>query len=103
MKTLLLTLFLFLIAAEAHAISTYRTTSMSCSAVQAVVREEGQVILRWMSMRVPGLPRYGRYVRSDRWCNLGEDPAMAYVPTSDKDSCLVYQCRPTIKFKNRVR
>lgn len=98
MKILLLALSFSVVAAEAQAISRYTTTSMSCRNVQAAVRSEGEAILRWTSKRVQGLPRYGRYVRSDQWCNLGEDAVVAYVPSADKQSCLVYECKPAVRF-----
>lgn len=93
MKTLLLALCLSMIAAEAQAISRYTTTGMSCRNVQAAVRKDGEAILRWTSKRVQGLPRYGRYVRGDQWCNIGEDAVAAFVPSADRQSCLVYECK----------
>ena len=78
---------------EAQAISRYESTSMTCAAVKSTVRGEGAVILRWMSTKNPGLPRYSRYVRSSSYCDPGKVAVTAYVPSADTRSCRVKRCK----------
>jgi len=77
---------------DAQAISRYQTMRMSCAEVQAAVKREGAVILRWQSRNNPGLPLYGRYVSDRRFCELGEVTDFESVPTKDVRSCTVKQC-----------
>ena len=93
MKTILLAACLTLVAAEAQAISRYDPTRMSCGRVQATIASQGAVILRYQSTRVPGLPLYDRYVKDERFCNMGEVRARAYVPSADAKSCPVFICK----------
>ena len=58
---------LSLLAAEASAINRYQTTSMSCAKIKAILNNEGAAILRWQSTRNPGLPLYGRFVKSRQY------------------------------------
>lgn len=95
MKTLLsavaLVFGLFLMSSQAEAISRYNATSMSCQRVQATVRNEGAVILRWQSPR--GNPRFGRFVANGRFCSGGERAEMSSVPSADRKSCPVRECK----------
>jgi len=93
MRTILLAACLMLVATEAQAFSRYDPTRMSCDGVQATIARQGAVILRYQSTRVPGLPLYDRYVRDERFCNMGEVRARAYVPSADTRSCPVYVCK----------
>ena len=93
-KTVLFALCLSMVAAEAHAISRYNSTSMSCGEVKAIVRGEGEAIMRWQSTNIQGLPRYGRFVRNDRFCGAGERAETSYIPTADVRSCPVLECKP---------
>ena len=95
MKAVLAALSLVLISAEAHAISRYNSQSMSCAEARAVVREEGAAILRWRSARNPTLPLYGRFVRDDSYCSSMERSRTSFVPTLDRPSCAVYECKPS--------
>ena len=90
-SALSLTLGLCVLASEAQAISRYNPTTMSCGEVKSTVRREGAVILRWTSPR--GLPLYNRYVANERFCRFNEEAETAYVPSSDRKSCPVYECR----------
>lgn len=92
MKLLIAVAFVALTVGEAQAISRYQTMRMSCAEVQATVRREGAVILRWQSRNNPGLPLYGRYVSDRRFCQLGEVTDFESVPTADDPSCTVKQC-----------
>ena len=91
MKTVLIALCLSLVSLDAHAISRYNSTSMSCGEVKATVRAEGAVILRWRSPR--GIQRYGRFVAHGGFCELGTRAETSYVPASDRKSCGVYECK----------
>lgn len=93
MKTALIALSLLMVATEAHAISRYNSTSMSCGKIKATVRAEGAVILRWRSLRNPSIQRYGRFVAHDGYCSTSERAETSYVPSSDRDSCGVFECK----------
>jgi hypothetical protein len=94
MKAVLLTLCLSLAAIEAHAISRYNSTSMTCDEVKAAVGAEGEAILRWRSTTVPGLQRYGRFVSSQEFCRMSERAETSYIPTADRKSCALSECKP---------
>ena len=90
-RTAWLTLALALLPLEAQAISRYNSTSMTCAQVRAVVRSEGAAIMRWRSNR--GIQRYGRYVAHDGFCPASEIAEWSYIPTADRASCPVYECK----------
>ena len=94
MKVLLTALGIALIASQAHAISRYQSTGMSCDEVRSVISEEGAVILRWQSKTVANLPRFDRFVSDSRFCSSNEITAFASVPTSDSRACTVKKCEP---------
>lgn len=77
---------------ESAAINRYQTTSMSCAKIKAILNSEGAAILRWQSTRNPGLPLYGRYVKSRQFCEQSEVTEYASVPTADTKSCSVRKC-----------
>jgi hypothetical protein len=91
MKTVLIALCLTLVSLDAHAISRYNSTSMSCAEARATVLAEGAVILRWRSPR--GIQRYGRFVAHDGFCEWSEIAEIAYVPARDRASCPVLECK----------
>lgn len=93
MRILLVALGISLLAVEAHAISSYNPLQMTCAEVKAVIRREGQVMLRWTSPTA-GVPRYGRYVSNSSFCATGERARQTLVPTRDRKSCGVSDCRP---------
>lgn len=76
---------------EAQAISRFTSTSMSCGAVQSVVRNQGAVILRWTSPQT-GNPRWGRFVASSRYCDPNERAVRTSVPSAG-GSCTVRRCQ----------
>ena len=90
-KTLMLALALTLVGADAQAISRYNTEGMTCSEVQAVLRNEGAAILRYRSKRT-GARLYGRYVYTSHFCDISQYADWRYVPTADVASCPVKQC-----------
>lgn len=91
MKAVLMAMGVLLLSAEAHAISRYTSTSMSCDRVRATVRAEGAVILRWQGNS--GAPRFGRFVAHGGFCESGTRAETSYVPASDRRSCPVYECK----------
>lgn len=88
----LLILVLSFMSADAYAISRYNSQGMTCGQVQASIRNEGAVILRYASRRNPSLPLYDRYVLHDGYCEYGEYAKYASVPTRDTASCPVSKC-----------
>ena len=80
---------LLLVAFGASADPAFTITNMSCSAIQAAVRDNGSVILHWRSKS--GAPLYGRYVSDRRFCRPGEIVNFASVRAADK-SCNVKKC-----------
>ena len=91
MKSVLLALVLSFVSLEAQAISRYNPTTMSCAEVKGTVRSEGAVILRWQSPR--GMPLYNRYVAHDGYCSTSEEAERAFVPSADRQSCAVFECK----------
>ncbi|MBX3576588.1 MAG: hypothetical protein KF723_05225 [Rhizobiaceae bacterium] len=82
------------LATPAAAISRYNVDSMSCSQAQQTVRSDGAAILRYSSKRTPGLTLYGRYVRNDLFCSGHEIAERVWIPTADRKSCPVLECKP---------
>ena len=91
MKSILIALCLLLISFEAQAISRYNSTSMSCGEIKATVRGEGAVILRWRGNS--GIQRYGRFVAHGGFCESGTRAETSYVPSADRRSCAVRECK----------
>ena len=91
MKSILIALCLMLMSLEAHAISRYNSTSMSCGEIKATVRGEGAVILRWRGNS--GIQRYGRFVAHGGFCESGTRAETSYVPSADRRSCAVRECK----------
>lgn len=91
MKAVLIALSLLLVSFEAQAISRYNSTSMSCGEIKATVRGEGAVILRWRGNS--GAQRYGRFVAHTGFCSAGERAETSYVPSADRRSCSVRECK----------
>lgn len=83
---------LSLIAAEAHAINRYTSTSMTCAAAAATISSEGAAIMSHQSTRTGNLI-YDRYVRNRQFCQPNETTVRAWIPTSDRKSCPVYRCK----------
>ncbi len=82
---------LSLLAVEAHAISRYTSTSMTCSKVKAIISRDGAAIMQHRSPRT-GLPLYDRYVKNRLFCPGGQTTDRAYIPTSDLPACPVNRC-----------
>lgn len=90
-RTVLLALAVTLLPLQAQAISRYNSTSMTCGQVKATIRSEGAVIMRWRSSR--NIQRYGRYVAHDGYCPSSERAEWSYIPTADRESCPVLECK----------
>jgi hypothetical protein len=93
----LLAVAFFVFSADAHAISRYTSTSMSCERVKATIRQEGAAIMRYSSTRNPGLQLYGRFVSNGRYCSWSEAAVSTSIPASDTRSCPVRECQ-TVDF-----
>jgi hypothetical protein len=96
-------------ASPAAAISRYNSQSLTCAQARQHVIDEGAVILRYPSKRVPGMTLYDRYVTRTAQCSSNEYAERAYVPTRDEPRCPVLACelvdplpggigRPVIRF-----
>ena len=94
MKTVLFAVCMSLVSVEAHAISRYNSTSLSCGEARAIIRSEGAAIMRWTSTRTPGLPLYGRFVDHDGFCPESYRAENSFIPTADRNSCLLLECKP---------
>jgi hypothetical protein len=77
-------------APDALAISRYDTQDLACERVQALVLQEGEAILRFMSPRGPLV--YDRYVAHAGYCEDGEYAQTGWVPTVDQSSCPILRC-----------
>ena len=97
MRIVLATLALLVAAAPADAVSRYNAWSMSCAEAKGAIRAEGAVILNFRSTFNPSIPRYGRFVSSQRYCSLSELAEITYIPTADTKSCPVRECH-TVDF-----
>lgn len=93
MKRALLAIVIVGITADAHAISRFSSTSMSCAEVQETIRQEGAAIMRYISKRTPGLPLYGRYVSSRQFCDIDEHTESVVIRAGDTDRCPVLECK----------
>ncbi|GLS32465.1 hypothetical protein SAMN04488498_12270 [Mesorhizobium albiziae] len=94
MMRLLLAATVFLSAMPAHAITRYNSTSMSCDEVRGTIRQDGAAIMRYRSTRNPSLQLFGRYVLDDRFCRQSERAETVFIPSADRKSCPVYECKP---------
>lgn len=92
-KVLAVAAGLALFSTDADAISRYNSTSMSCAAIKAKVRAAGAVILRWSSPQNTGNTLFGRFVANNNYCSSGELLVRASVPSADRKSCTVYECK----------
>lgn len=77
----------------ANAIDRVRSDQLTCTNVQAVVENQGAVILRYPSTRVPNYFLYDRYVSGINQCSLGQELKRDTVPAADTASCVVYSCQ----------
>lgn len=93
MTRFLLAAAIALASLPAQAITRYNSTSMSCEEVRATIREDGAAIMRYRSTRNPSLPLYGRYVRDDRFCKAEERAETVFIPSADRKSCPVRECK----------
>jgi hypothetical protein len=84
---------LTLAAAEAQAVSRYTATSLSCDRIQSTIKSEGRAFFSWRSDS-GNLPRYGIFISNRRLCQPDEGTQRTYVPSSDKQACLVKRCVP---------
>lgn len=81
-----------LVSSPSFAMSRYDPTEMPCASVQALIRREGEVILRYGSVSILGLPIYDRYVADRTWCGPNEVARTTGVPSADRKYCPVKKC-----------
>jgi hypothetical protein len=93
MTKLIILATMVLTSLPAHAISRYNSTSMSCEEVKATIRQDGAAIMRYRSTFNPSLELYGRYVRNDLFCQHEERAETVFIPSADRKSCPVYECK----------
>ncbi len=93
MKTFI-ALFALVAASNAFAISRYNSLNYSCAQIKSIIKDEGAVILRYPSTRVPGLTLYDRYVKHGGYCWGSDERNSTYVPSADMTKCRVYNCKP---------
>ncbi|MEW9806651.1 hypothetical protein [Mesorhizobium marinum] len=91
MKAVLTALILVLAPVEALAIQRYNSKSMSCAEIKGMLRAEGAAILRWRGRS--GNQLYGRFVAHGGFCESGTRAETSYVPSADRKSCPVYECK----------
>lgn len=96
MRKLLVAALLLAASADAGLTARLTTTSLSCERVQRIIRQEGGVVMYWQSQRVPGLPRYERLVRDSNFCPPEDYAEPTYVPSADREKCVVKHCQPRI-------
>jgi hypothetical protein len=77
----------------AHAVSLYDAATMSCAEAQRQIQAEGAVVLSFRSTPNRSMPRFGRYVDSDRFCRLLHNTKATSIPTADTNSCAVKECQ----------
>ena len=93
--------FFLLVSSPAFAISRYDPTEMPCATVQELVGREGEVVLRYGSSSILGLPVYDRYVAERAWCGPGEVTRTTGVPSADQKYCPVKKCVESDIFVDR--
>lgn len=87
----LLAAFAMPASTDVSAISRYDSTSMPCSLIKDVIRNEGAVILRHVSSSTGNL-LYNRYVRNANHCRVDQTTKAKSVPAADTKNCTVYYC-----------
>ncbi|QPC88378.1 hypothetical protein GA830_17675 [Mesorhizobium sp. NBSH29] len=88
-----LSALLITVALPAMAQPRYTSTSLSCAQVTATIKQDGAAQMRYRSTRNPSLPLYGRYVRDTRFCRSGERAETVFIPSADRKSCPVLECK----------
>jgi hypothetical protein len=79
---------LAVLAAGGPAFARPDTRAMSCVEAQALVGQNGAVVL------TTGAHTYNRFVVNGLYCSYSEVPRLTYVPTRDERQCPVgYTCR----------
>jgi hypothetical protein len=91
MKIVLAALLLAAVSGEAHAISRYSSTKMSCNSIRATVQAEGAAIFRWKQQ--PDLDRFDRLVAHTGYCLWGELATPTDIPSADSKHCMVLNCQ----------
>jgi hypothetical protein len=93
MKKLAAVIAFVMATSPALAISRYNSLTISCQAARAAIRNEGAVILRYPSKRVPGMTLFDRYIRNSNYCDVNKYAEWTTVPTKDNPRCRVLNCQ----------
>ena len=93
MRILTAALATLVAVAPASAISRYNAATMSCAKARSIVRAEGAVILNYRATYA-NVPRYGRFVADDYFCESSYRAETTYIPTADTGSCPLLECHP---------
>ncbi len=93
MKKLALCVSIVLAASPALAISRYNPQTMTCQSARAAIHNQGAVIFRYPSKKVPGMTLFDRYVRNSRYCDANKYAEWTNIPTKDDPTCRVLNCQ----------
>ncbi|MBW8636547.1 hypothetical protein K1W69_05030 [Hoeflea sp. WL0058] len=91
-KVVLLTLMAVATSLPANAMSRYDATSHTCVKIQAILKLEGAVVLRYPSPRDYKLTLYETYASDSGQCEYGQFAKPSWVPSQDKKRCRVRVC-----------
>jgi len=89
--TLIVALAVVLSSSNVGAISKYRSTSKTCSAIKSIILNEGAAIFYWTS-KWTGNPLYKRYVRNQNYCNVNQTTTSDFIPAANTANCRVFYC-----------
>lgn len=93
MARFLITIVLgFIATSPALAIERLVSTQTTCAQITAIIKRDGDAIVRYPSERTPGRLLFKRFVASDRQCDNLERTIPFRVPTRDTQSCQLTHC-----------
>ena len=85
-------LAIVLSASSVQAMSKHNISGLSCAKVQAILKSEGNAILRYKSKRGSGTLLYDTFAAPGSYCKSGGHGRLDTVPTADTPSCKVVRC-----------
>jgi hypothetical protein len=85
-------LLLFGVTVPAHAITRIRGDLTPCAEIQRILRDEGAVVIRFPSKRIPDYFLYDRYVSPHYFCVPPEVPVTRRINSADNPRCVVHRC-----------
>lgn len=88
MRTLLLSIPFVLAGAAGAAQAMPNSLSMSCAAVSALVRQQGQAVI------ASGPNIFSRFVSGPGYCDADQTAMPSWIPSADQSQCLAgYHCQ----------